>query len=184
MTDLEKVLVEFVQLFERLGVSYAVMGGIAVRVHGIPRATYDLDFTLAIPRSQLTELYQWVQHLGYTVPEPYLAGWLDEVRGMPLIKVRLFLRGQGIDVDIFLAESPYQESVLARRELHHVNGHSVWFVTAEDLILLKLLAARPRDLADIGDVLFTQGQLDLAYLRHWAEELGLQAELERALADR
>jgi hypothetical protein len=49
------------------------------------------------------------------------------------------------------------------------------------LILLKLLARRPRDLADIGDILFTQGQLDESYMRHWAQELGIQAELAKVL---
>jgi arylsulfatase A-like enzyme len=33
------------------------MGGIAVRAYGIPRPTYDLDFTLALPRERLHELY-------------------------------------------------------------------------------------------------------------------------------
>jgi hypothetical protein len=64
-----------------------------------------------------------------------------------------------------------------------LDGLTAWLVSPEDLILLKLLAARPRDLADIGDVLFTQGQLDKTYLRHWADELGVRAALEEALAD-
>ena len=64
-----------------------------------------------------------------------------------------------------------------------LNGLTAWLVSPEDLILLKLLASRPRDLADIGDVLFTQGELDTTYLRHWADELGVRASLEQALAD-
>ena len=35
MKDLAHALRDFVLLFERLGVEYAVMGGIAVRVYGI-----------------------------------------------------------------------------------------------------------------------------------------------------
>jgi hypothetical protein len=45
------------------------------------------------------------------------------------------------------------------------------------------LAARPRDIADIGDILFTQGELDRAYLRSWAERLGVLENLERVLED-
>lgn len=33
------------------------------------------------------------------------------------------------------------------------------------------------------DVLFTQGQLDERYLRHWAQELGVTERLERVLAE-
>jgi hypothetical protein len=48
---------------------------------------------------------------------------------------------------------------------------------------LKLLARRPRDLGDIADILFTQGQLDEIHLRHWANELGILPDLERVLAE-
>jgi hypothetical protein len=37
MKDLAQALRDFVLLFERMGALYAVMGGIAVRVYGIPR---------------------------------------------------------------------------------------------------------------------------------------------------
>lgn len=45
MSDLTRALKDFTDLFDRLGTPYAVMGGIAVRVYGIPRPTYDVDFT-------------------------------------------------------------------------------------------------------------------------------------------
>jgi hypothetical protein len=46
MTDLTAVIHDLVHIFDRLGMPYAIMGGIAVRAHGIPRPTYDVDFTL------------------------------------------------------------------------------------------------------------------------------------------
>ena len=183
MNDLARALGDFIQLFERLRIRYAVMGGIAVRVYGIPRPTHDVDFTLAIHRDKLPDLYEAVRELGYTVPEEFAGGWVDEVAGMPLIKFRLYLQGRGVDIDVFLAESPFQEQLLARRRRQQIDELPAWFVSPEDLVLLKLLARRPRDIADIGDILFTQGQLDEAYLRHWADQLGVLVELERVLAD-
>lgn len=44
----EHVLFEIVDLCGRLQLEYAIMGGIAVRVHGIPRPTFDVDFELTI----------------------------------------------------------------------------------------------------------------------------------------
>jgi hypothetical protein len=55
MKDLTQALLDFVRLFEQTGVPYAVTGGIAVRVYGIPRPTHDIDFTLAIDRAQLPQ---------------------------------------------------------------------------------------------------------------------------------
>ena len=95
---------------------------------------------------------------------------------------RLFLEGRSIDIDIFLAESPYQQQLLARRRCEEIDGSPVWFVSPEDLVLLKLISYRPRDVADIADVLFTQGQLDENYLRQWAATLGVSARLDEALA--
>ncbi len=117
MSDLTNTLYDITDLFESLGVRYAVMGRIAVRIYGIPRPTHDVDFTIAIERDQLPEFFRAAMAQGYTVPTAYEAGWVDCVAGMPLVKLRIYLEDHGVDVDIFLAESPFQESLLARRRL-------------------------------------------------------------------
>lgn len=183
MDDLSKAIEDIVGLFDSLGLEYAIMGGIAVRVYGIPRATYDVDFTTAIRREALTELFHRAQEIGYTVPDVYLQGWIDQVGGMPLVKIRLLLDGREIDVDIFLSESPYQASLLSRRKWARLNGIDAWLVSPEDLVLLKLLANRPRDVADVGDVFFMQGQMDVDYMRHWAAQIGVGERLESVLRE-
>jgi hypothetical protein len=184
MTDLVQALRTLTALFERLCLEYAVMGGFAVRVYAIPRPTYDLDFTIAIERASLAQLFAAVKELGWTVPDEYERGWTDRVGGMPVVKFRQYLEGNGIDIDVFLAENEFQRQLLARRRQEQVNGFSTWVVSVEDLILLKLISYRTRDIADIGDIRFTQGQLDNGYLRHWAAELRVQDRLEAVLADR
>lgn len=57
-------------------------------------------------------------------------------------------------------------------------------MSPEDLILLKVLAARPRDIGDIEDVLLAQGDLDEASMRQWAKELGVAEKLEEVLSQR
>jgi hypothetical protein len=181
MIEIARALRDFVAVFDDLETPYVVMGGMAVRFYGIPRATYDVDFTVAIERGRLPELYRRIRELGYSVPEPYDAGWVDSVAGMPLVKARLYLEGRGIDVDLFLAESRFQRQLLLHRRQEQLDDAPIWLVSPEDLILLKLLAGRPRDHADIGDILFTQGKLDEVYLRLWAKELGVITKLEQAL---
>ena len=160
------------------------MGGIAVRAYALPRPTYDVDFTLAVSRDRLRELFAAVEELGYSIPNAYEGGWVDQVGGMPLIKIRLNLDGKAIDADLFLAETVFQQEVIARRVTCSVEGQQVSLVTAEDLILFKLIASRPRDLIDAQDVLFTQGELDKAYMRRWSQELGIAKKLEEVLASR
>ena len=50
-------------------------------------------------------------------------------------------------------------------------------------MILKLLANRPRDVSEVLEVMFAQGQLDETYLRRCAEELGILALLEQTLAE-
>jgi hypothetical protein len=147
----------------------------------MPRPTYDVDITVSIDRSRLPDLFDAVESLGYSVPGQYRTGWVDRVAEMPPIKFRVFLQDHGVDVDLFLAETPFQDQLLARRIEGRVNGFTVWLVSPEDLILLKLLASRPRDLSDIGDILFTQGDLDESYLRKTAASLKILDPLQQVL---
>lgn len=182
MSELERTLFVLTELLEQAGYAYAVMGGLAVRVHSIPRPTHDVDLTISIDRSKLPALFSSLEHLGHTIPESYRRGWVDKVSGLPLIKVRTYVnQSTGVDIDIFLAETSFQRAYLARRIEVTVNDKKLWVVTPEDLILLKLLASRPRDILDVADILFTQGQLDEKYMRHWAGELEISDRLTKAL---
>jgi len=180
----EQVLLDMVGVCEEGDFTYAVMGGLAVRVHGIPRPTYDVDFQLTVDEEQLSRFVALVEQRDYTISEQYVAGWRDRVGGMPLIKLKTYMAdGHSIDVDIFISETSFQFSTMKRRVRLELEGQSMWFVSAEDLILLKLLANRPRDIGDIADILFVQGELDEAYMQKWSRPLGVEAQLAKVLEE-
>ena len=52
MARLRQAVRDFVRLFESHGIPYALLGGLAARAHGIPRPTWDVDFTVAVKRSR------------------------------------------------------------------------------------------------------------------------------------
>jgi hypothetical protein len=83
-----------------------------------------------------------------------------------------------------LAEGEFLSEVMKRKSRLDAEGQTLWVVSAEDLVLFKVLAGRPRDLGDIADVLFIQGSLDETYMRRWAHELGISNQLEKALAEK
>jgi hypothetical protein len=180
---LTDVVFELAALFEKLSIPYAIMGGVAVRAYSIPRPTYDVDFTLSIERERLPKLFAEVEALGYTVPEAYQRGWIDNVGGMSLVKFRIFLEGKSIDADVFLAETAHQQEVMRRRRRDEVEGQTLWIVSAEDLVLFKLIADRPRDRIDVSDILFSQGALDHDYIAAWAKKLGIDERWENALSE-
>lgn len=183
MNDLTQVLYELIDYLEQRNLNYAIVGGMAVRFYGIPRPTYDIDLQISLSQGQLSELFQELIARGYEIPEPYLKGWLDRVGGMPVVKLKQYIEGHSIDVDLFVAERPFQKELLRRRRREIAEGRGTWLVSPEDLVLLKLIANRPRDQSDISSILFTMGQLDETYLRRWAEELKVTNQLEEVLRD-
>jgi hypothetical protein len=181
MKDVTSTLDLIIAQIERMAVSYVIMGGLAVRAYSIPRATEDIDFTLALRREQVVDFLLALDLDDFEVPEPYLKGWVDEVKGLKLVKVKRYVVGGAVDVDLFLADSDYQDEVLRRKCLAEVEGRRYWIASAEDIVLLKLIAGRPRDLIDVADVLFTQGELDVEYMRLWARQLGIEKQLANAI---
>ena len=64
---------------------------------------------------------------------------------------------------------------------------ALWLATPEDVILHKLywnrITPSERQLGDVAGVVHVQrGNLDVHYLRQWAEQLGVAPELSAALS--
>jgi hypothetical protein len=184
MKNLEEAARKFIAFAERRNITYALVGGFAARLYGLPRATYDVDFAISIDRDVLDEFYAAAEAEGYEIPEFQRTGWSDGVGRMSVVKIQCRFDDHLIDLDLFLANSPFLRSVLSRRQLHNADGFSAWYATPEDIILLKLDANRSKDRGDIEDILLVQGQLDEVYLRKWAAQFKtvhlLDEVLERA----
>ncbi len=179
-----RALWEIVESLESKQIDYVVMGGLAVRTLAIPRPTNDVDLTIACDFQLLPELLQTWESECIQVPHIYRTGWVDRIAGMPLIKLKTQVDSDhSVDLDIFLCETNFQRSLLTRRQRVEIEEHVIWIVSPEDLVLLKLIANRPRDLIDVADILFVQGQLDEPYMRHWAAKLEITERLEKALAE-
>lgn len=181
MENLYEALDQLLQVLEMRSITYALIGGIAVRAHAIPRNTNDIDVVVALDLEQCPAFFQDLSQRGFEVPEPYFRGWVDRVHGMPIVKLKAYLDEMGIDIDLFLVDSDFLESLILRRIPVDIDGKTLWIATAEDLVLLKLLASRPRDLLDVDDMLFICGKLDTDYLLRWANQLGIRPQLEIAL---
>lgn len=142
---------EFADYLRSLGGEVALIGALAaVRYRSQPRETTDVDFLVR----DMRDLPARLEADGYEVkvvsepgdPEPYLA----------------FLRGNGVRVDIMVAQTEFQRSALDRA----IDG----VITVEDVIVFKLLAWRARDRADIDSILAAGHDLDKGYIQHWVDE--------------
>lgn len=146
-----------------------LFGAQAALVYGAARLTADIDITVLMsPEAPEQLVARLVQH-GFTlrVADP---DFIRQTRVLPVVHAP-----STINVDIVLAGPGLEELFLSRAQMHSVDGVQVPTARAEDLIAMKLLAGRPKDLQDVEAVVAAQPSLDVAML---AETLDL---LEEAL---
>jgi hypothetical protein len=179
--EVRGVALRLIDLLEREGLEYALMGGLAVPVWGIPRATYDIDIVLSMDEDGL-RLHRpreerrlppgsgargGVSRCPSGHGEDPLEWWTAESRR--------------VEVDVFLVTTPYQKAAFLRRCRVRLDGRDAWVLSAADIVLHKLLAGRPKDMADVQNILAIQGVPDPEYLQAWARRLKVESALEKAI---
>lgn len=142
---------------ERHHVDYLLIGGLAVSLHGVERATMDVDITVAMNPDNLAHLIETAKELKLA---PVLPVPLESLNDLKLLKqwhaernLEAFaLRSPdlaGVTLDVLLFP-PIEFSGMAQRSMVlEVSGTPVRIVAIDDLIALKRAVGRPIDLADI-----------------------------------
>ena len=139
---------EFLRLVESLDerkIDYALCGGMALAVHGSPRATIDID--LLILSESLEEIILLAAARGYTIRGKDLsfAGGAIEIRRISKIDRE---SGDLLSLDLLLVTPEIQE-VWATRISTEWEGRLLSIVSREGLIALKKLRGSGQDLDDI-----------------------------------
>lgn len=182
--EVDDVLSATLDLLDRQGISCVLLGGIAVNVWAVPRATFDVDLAVELPRDRLRGFFEAAERAGFFYDEPYAKGFTELVGGLhPLVVLKRWTGGRAVHVDLFLVETKFLRAVYDRAVSVNLAGASRRVASAADLILLKLLAWRGKDRLDIANILAIQGIPDEVYLRRSAEELGVRDRLELALSE-
>jgi hypothetical protein len=151
---------------------FCLIGGLALQRWGEPRETVDVDLTL------LT---------GFGHEEPFIGALLQRFEArvpnaaeFALANRVLLLRANsGVGLDIALAALPFEEAAVERSTVFPFSESTpLRTCSAEDLIVMKAFAARPKDWIDIEGIIIRQArQLDW---RHIWNHLSPLAELKGA----
>lgn len=83
---IDAVAANFAQLLDTFAIPHAIMGGFAVRLYGLPRATFDVDFVAIVDRDQLGDVYAVVEQQGFVVPDVQKTAWVESVHGYPDVR--------------------------------------------------------------------------------------------------
>ncbi len=129
-------------LLDKEKIPYALIGGLAVGVHGHIRATQDIDIII----QHSDDYKKLTEALGDN-------GWIENQQEIPLpdgailhrwlinIEDRLFV------LDILL--DPQADNIIAEREQLELDGAPCWVINKRMLIRMKRQSGRDQDLADV-----------------------------------
>ena len=145
-----------------------MFGAQAVNLHGFPRTTADLDITVDVSDRNLRELLRKLASAGFS-PRFSDEAFIRATRVIPVVH-----DATAMPIDLVLAGPGLEQRFLAEVELRTIAKRKVPVLTAEHLVVTKLLAGRPKDLQDVRE-LIAMRPLDHRTIN------ALLAELEEAL---
>ncbi|MBA2303465.1 MAG: nucleotidyltransferase [Acidobacteria bacterium] len=170
MTTQEDGLAEITAFLERQDVPYMVIGGIANLIWGEPRATLDVDVTVLVSSDAIDSFIASIgRELTILVKDP--SRFVRDTRVLPASS------RSGVRIDLVFGLLPFEEEAVRRAVSVVAAGRSIRVCTAEDLILMKIISDRPRDLEDAKAIVRRRlPLLDLGYLEPRVLEMASMME--------
>ena len=152
-----------------LGVDWAVAGAVAANNYrDETRTTTDLDVLLALAGSGMAEVEAALHRRGWTTTALVPEGWLLRVQ-----------HPRGGRIDVVASITDYEARALARAHSATVDDLRFKTMAVEDVVILKLIANRFRDIADVESILSAKPRFDWAYMAGWFEEFDLGERYRR-----
>ena len=146
--DLFAEVVALTSALDVAGIDYAICGGVALAIHGVPRATKDID--VLAREADLPRLRDVVRACGFTIEA------LPMTFSSSGVSIRRFTKvesdGATLMLDVLVAEGPLEVVWQTRTRVAFAGARqtgAVSVVSRDGLITLKLAAGRPQDIVDV-----------------------------------
>jgi hypothetical protein len=171
--DLLKPLADLRSWLDAVHAQAVVVGGL-----GRPRFTQDID-ALAILAEGEWEAAVRVAGAHGIVPR------IDDPVAFARRSRVLLLRHRdsAIDIDLILGGLPFEEKAVENGRTHSIGGIEIRLPRVEDLLIMKAVAHRPRDLQDIESLLDAHPGVDLAPVRQWVSDFAAATSMADLLED-
>jgi Nucleotidyl transferase AbiEii toxin, Type IV TA system len=130
-----------------LGVRWFLFGAQAAILYGVARLSADVDVTVDLGTRPATDLVAALGDAGFELRVSDAAGFVEATRVLPFLH-----RASRLPLDVVLAGPGLEEQFFAGVREQLVGPVSVPVVGVEDLVAMKVLAGRPRDLDDVAAI--------------------------------
>jgi hypothetical protein len=189
MSSLRQAAISLFETLDELRIIYAVGGSFASSLHGVSRATQDLDIVIDLSEAQVAALFKALSPAFYVDQDSMMLA----IRSGIAFNVIHFT--SGLKIDLFVAtRHPLGAEQLAHRRVEAtalLGGEpiEVNVISPDDIVLAKLLWYRAggdsseRQWNDLANLVAVQGgRLDRGYLEVQAKRLGIADLLKRLLS--
>lgn len=173
----ERLLARVAAALAKHKIPYMVIGGQAVLLYGEPRATKDIDITLALGLEGLPRVLAAVRTARLLLLADDAEAFARRTMVVPVRDEKT-----GIRIDIILSFSDFERQAVARARDIKIGRTTVRFAALEDLVIHKMVAGRPRDIEDVEAVLLKNPGYDAAYIQNWLKAFDRSLDLETSAA--
>lgn len=167
---LPEALAALAGALRKLDARWYLFGAQAALLYGSARLTADVDVTVHLGGRETADLVSALEKAGFRLRVRDLNRFVATTRVLPTLHVRT-----GMPVDVVLAGPGLEQLFLKRRRRRVIDGVAISVASAEDMVVMKVLAGRGKDEDDALAILAARPKLDLAQVRSTLEAL------ERAL---
>jgi hypothetical protein len=159
---LDAKIVAIAHALERAKLPYAFGGAIALAYYAAPRGTEDIDLNAFIPVERAEALLAPLRALGVdaaaTDPEPPTH--------------QRTLRWDHTPIHVFFSYDALHERCRERAREVPFADDTIRILGAEDIVIFKVVYDRPKDRAEVREVLLCLGErFDAAYAIAWLERI-------------
>ncbi|MHC4510596.1 MAG: nucleotidyl transferase AbiEii/AbiGii toxin family protein [Planctomycetota bacterium] len=155
------------------GIPYMISGSIAANYYTIPRMTRDIDIVVELKQSDVDKFVGLFEGDFYVdremvTEEVSRQGTFNLIHNQYVIKIDFIMK----------SSSPYRHAEFSRKTHVLIEQSPMWFVSAEDLVISKLIWAKDShsemQLKDVRNLTETVDSLDMGYIGDWLQKLGLE----------
>ena len=158
-------LADLMKWLDAANMPFMIIGGVAASVLGKPRLTQDVDALAILPEGEWANAVSTAARHGIL---PRIENPLDFARRSRVLLMRHV--ESGIDIDVTFGGLSFEQAAIDNSKLHDIGDLRVRLPRVEDLLIMKAVARRPKDLQDIEGLLAAHPEADVATVRQWISE--------------
>jgi len=161
------------RLLSRFNERGVIIGGAAVSILGKARYTEDIDAMFLLSIKDIPQLLKEASEEGI---EPRIDNAAEFARKNRVVLLKHVISNTNIDLS--LGVLPFEQEMVERSVVHQVDATlQLRLPTPEDLIILKAIAHRPKDMEDIRILADKYQNLDVARIEKWVKQFAEVLEM-------